>query len=484
MINVLYVNGTKSILPGVKEKGINLDHVQNGMIAISAVQSGDFDAVIIEDELPLMTPSRLIREVFKTNRMIPIITLVRSEKRKKTILDDVGMGLFGYFEPEFSKVDHLSDLLKSAKRFHDFKKQAPKTSVRHFSGRGFEKIVGYSDKMLNIYHLMSQIKTKDVTTILYGESGTGKNLIADTLHNISLRRDRPNIAVNCPAIPSELLESELFGHEKGAFTGAHERKDGKFLAANSGSIFLDEIGDMSPSLQAKVLRVLESGEIERVGGAETIKIDVRIISATNQPLDSKIKEGSFRQDLYHRINVFPITIPPLRERKEDIAPTVLTILKGLKKKHNISVDFISHNAMKRLVEYDWPGNVREMENTLERVVLIHDNPLIRLENIDSVLNKNADTNTQISPEDSNQLTNKDDSDVKLNNDEEDQAAIVNESVLSKINSPMTLKELEKIAIKAGLERSNWNMSTAAQQLGISRMTLYRKLTQHNISKDG
>ena len=319
---------------------------------------------------------------------------------------------------------------------------------------------------------------------MYGESGTGKNLIADTLHNISLRRDRPNIAVNCPAIPSELLESELFGHEKGAFTGAHERKDGKFLAANSGSIFLDEIGDMSPSLQAKVLRVLESGEIERVGGAETIRIDVRIISATNQPLDRKIQDGSFRQDLYHRINVFPITIPPLRDRKEDIAPTVMTILKGLKKKHDISVNFISQNAMKRLVEYDWPGNVREMENTLERVVLIHDNPLVRLENIDNILKSNPDTNIELSEKNKIQTTNKDDLYVKLDNHEEEQVENLNEPVLSKINTPMTLKELEKIAILAGLERANWNMSTAAQQLGISRMTLYRKLTQHNISKDG
>ena len=484
MINALYVNGNKSSLPGAKEKGINLDHVQNGMIAISAVQSGDFDAVIIEDELPLMTPSRLIEELFKTNRAIPIVTLVRSEKRRKTILDDVGMGLFGYFEPEFSNADHLFNLLKLAKRFHEFKKQAPKTSLRHFSGRGFEKIVGYSDKMLDIYHLMTQIKTKDVTTILYGESGTGKNLIADTLHRISLRRDRPNIAVNCPAIPSELLESELFGHEKGAFTGAHERKDGKFLAANSGSIFLDEIGDMSPSLQAKVLRVLESGEIERVGGAETIKINVRIISATNQLLDSKIQDGSFRQDLYHRINVFPITIPPLRDRKEDIAPTVMTILKGLKKKHKISVDFISHNAMNRLIDFDWPGNVREMENTLERVVLINDKSLINLEHIESILSNNANFNVGSKEESRENNINLDAIAYDGESNEKEKVKNLSDPILSKIDEPMTLKELEKIAILAGLERANWNMSTASQQLGISRMTLYRKLTQHNISKDG
>ena len=201
--------------------------------------------------------------------------------------------MFGYFDPDNYKIEELLDLLKHAKNLRDFRKELPRTAVRHFSGVGFEKVVGISKEMLKVYHLMCQIKSKDVTTILYGESGTGKNLIAQTLHNISLRRENPNIAVNCPAIPSDLLESELFGHEKGAFTGAVERRDGKFLAANSGSIFLDEIGDMSPSLQAKILRVLESGEIERVGGAETIRVDVRIISATNQNLEQKISEGTF-----------------------------------------------------------------------------------------------------------------------------------------------------------------------------------------------
>ena len=481
MINTLYVAGSKSSFPGLKKQNINLDYVQNGMIALSAIQSGDFDSIIVEDELPLMAPSRLIQELFKTNSSIPIIALVRSNKRRSNLLSDVGMGLFGYYEPEISKLDRLVELLNSAKRFHDFKKQAPKTSLRHFSGRGFEKIVGYSKKMLDVYHLLSQIKTKDVTTILYGESGTGKNLVANTLHKISLRRDRPNVAVNCPAIPSELLESELFGHEKGAFTGAVERKDGKFLAANSGTIFLDEIGDMSSSLQAKVLRVLESGEIERVGGTETIKVDVRIISATNQPLDNKIQEGSFRQDLYHRINVFPITIPPLRDRKVDIIPTAMTILKNLKKKHKISVNFIENSAMEKLSEYDWPGNVREMENTLERIVLIHDKPIITEAEILSILNGNKDSFNPTTSKVGKQ-ENETNSRIEKKDNEPTYDMLKGETIDAE--SKMTLKELEKIAILAGLKRTNWNMSTTAQQLGISRMTLYRKLDQHNIDKNG
>ena len=193
--------------------------------------------------------------------------------------------------------------------------------------------------MQKIYNLLLQIQEKDVITLLYGESGTGKNLTAKFMHDTSRRNKKPLISVNCPAIPSELLESELLGHEKGSFTGADERKDGKFLIAYGGTIFLDEIGDMSSSLQAKILRVLESGEIERVGGAETHQVNVRVISATNQDIQSKIKEGKFRQDLFHRINVFPLTLPPLRDRKADIPLLTYSIFRDLKHKHNLSMTY-------------------------------------------------------------------------------------------------------------------------------------------------
>ena len=482
MISVLYVGGKEVNIPQLSGMNVHLDYVQNGMIALSAVQTGGFDAVIIEDQLPLMDPSRLIKELVAAKPGIPVIGVVRGNERKKELLDDFGLGLFSYFEPDQHSGEELLSMLKSAKRFQEFKNEAPRTTLRHFSGVGFEKIVGVSEQMLKIYHLMCQIKSKDVTTVLYGESGTGKNLMARTLHMISLRRDRPNIAVNCPAIPSDLLESELFGHEKGAFTGAVERKDGKFLAANSGSIFLDEIGDMSPSLQAKILRVLESGEIERVGGAETIRVDVRIISATNQDLEKRISDGSFRQDLFHRINVFPITVPPLRDRKEDILPTTMSILKSLKKKHKISVNCLSHDAMQTLCQYDWPGNVRELENTLERAVLIHDKPIIETDDIKYILDENSssalaqrvedvpekETEVAVSPTEKNEVVAQ----------TEQQATVAINTTEVK-----TLKELEYEAIVAGLARNNWNMTTTSQELGISRMTLYRKLDQHGLRKE-
>ena len=480
MINVLYVGGKKINIPQLSGTGAHLDYVQNGMIALSAVQTGNFDAVIIEDQLPLMTPTRLIQEFVSVQSGIPLISVVRSDERRKTLLNDFNLGLFGSFEPETYSSEQMFNLLNSAKQFHDFKKNVPRTSARHFSAVGFEKIVGVSEQMLKIYHLMSQIKSKDVTTVLYGESGTGKNLIARTLHQISLRSERPNISVNCPAIPSELLESELFGHEKGAFTGAIERKDGKFLAANSGSIFLDEIGDMSPSLQSKILRVLESGEIERVGGAETIRVDVRIISATNQDLEQKIKDGTFRQDLFHRINVFPLTVPPLRDRKEDIYPTVMSILKNLKKKHKISVNCISHGGIQTLESYDWPGNVRELENILERVVLIHDKPTIKREDIKYILDEHTSNINVAAPPQSRPTPS---SEPSTDSVETSKAGAGSPGTVSiDTTAVKTLKEMEYEAIVVGLKRTNWNMTTTAQQLGISRMTLYRKLDQHGLRK--
>ena len=239
---------------------------------------------------------------------------------------------------------------------------------------------------------------------------------------------------------------------------------------------------MSPSLQAKILRVLESGEIERVGGAETIRVDVRIISATNQDLENKIGDGSFRQDLYHRINVFPITVPPIRERKEDILPTTMAILKGLKKKHKISVNCLSHGAMQTLSQYDWPGNVRELENTLERVVLIHDKPIIESDDINYILDENASVTRSPKVEDVPILKSEV---VSSTVEKKDLPIHVDQQATVAINTAevRTLKELEQEAIIAGLDRNNWNMTTTSQELGISRMTLYRKLDQHGLRKE-
>ena len=473
MNTVLYVGDSFDIKQTVAESDKKIDAVQNGMIALNALsdRANKYSAVIIEDQLPLMDPSNLIKQLEHYSKT-PVIAIIRSDKRRSEILADFENGLSGWFEPKGSSVEHFNELLNSCSTFISFSRGLSKNQRLQVNSHGLGTILGVSDSMQKIYTLLLQIQEKDVITILHGESGTGKNLTAKFMHDTSKRSKNPLISVNCPAIPSELLESELFGHEKGSFTGADERKDGKFLIANGGTIFLDEIGDMSSSLQAKILRVLESGEIERVGGAETHIVDVRVISATNQDLNEKIQEGKFREDLYHRINVFPVTLPPLRDRKVDIPLLTYAIFKLLKKKHNLSVSYISPKAIDRLIDYSWPGNVRELENTLERALLICNNTYLTEKDLGSVLDEKENTIATVK---------------KTIIDQETQETDANEITQTEsqktpkaITKIATLKEIEMEAIKLSVERNKWNMTITAEELGISRMTLYRKLEQYGL----
>jgi len=480
---ILYVGDSFDIKQVLNESGKKIDAVQNGMIALNALSDSEnkYSAVIIEDQLPLMDPSNLIKQLEHYSKT-PIIAIVRSDKRRSEILTDFDNGLSGWFEPKGSSVEHFNDLLDSCYTFINFSRALNKNQRLQINSHGLGTILGVSDSMQKIYTLLLQIQEKDVITILYGESGTGKNLTAKFMHDTSKRNKKPLISVNCPAIPSELLESELFGHEKGSFTGADEKKDGKFLVANGGTIFLDEIGDMSTSLQAKILRVLESGEIERVGGAETHTVNVRVISATNQDLNEKIKEGKFREDLFHRINVFPVTLPPLRERKVDIPLLTYAIFKALKKKHNLNVSYIAPKAIDRLIDYSWPGNVRELENTLERALLICNNKFLTEKDLGAVLDEKEEViESQKEPEPVETIIDEQQQEaIKPKFEEPD--GISNDLNNEKIESPKiaTLKEIEMEAIKSSVERNKWNMTTTAEELGISRMTLYRKLEQYGL----
>lgn len=318
----------------------------------------------------------------------------------------------------------------------------------------FDNIIGQSDPMKKIFSIVEKVASSDTTIMINGETGTGKGLIAKALHESSDRSSNAFIQINCGAISEGLLESELFGHVKGAFTGAIANKPGKFELAERGSIFLDEIGDMSPDLQVKVLRVLEENEFEPVGGSKTIKANVRVITATHRDLEEEVQKGNFREDLFYRLYVIPITLSPLKERKSDIPLLVSHYINqfSLKKKKDI---IISDRAMEMLINYTWPGNVRELKNLIERL---------------AVLNEGG----KILPED---LPNK----LK---------AVVNEEILPDIDVPeeglsfnTAVTEYEKTLIIKALEKTNWIKNKAADLLQIKRTTLVEKIKRHKIEKE-
>ena len=310
----------------------------------------------------------------------------------------------------------------------------------------FSGMVGGSDQMKQVYAQVKQAAESDITVLIRGESGTGKELVAKSFHFNSLRKQGPFLAINCAAIPEALIESELFGHEKGAFTGAAKQRIGAFERARGGTVFLDEVGDMPPVLQAKLLRVLQEREIQRIGGSVSIPVDVRVIAATNKDLESRVKSGEFREDLYFRVAVFPIVVPPLRERREDIPLLAKHFLEKHAERIDKSMRGISNAALRLLLQYDWPGNVRELENAIERAVLLETTDVLQLNSLPP----------QLSPI------------VASRKDPAAPAAI------------LPLAEVERQALVHALELSANNVTEAARSLGLNRSTLYRKLKKYGL----
>ncbi len=316
----------------------------------------------------------------------------------------------------------------------------------------FDNIVGGSTQMRDVYARIQQASQSDIAVLVHGESGTGKELVARAIHFNSSRKTGPFVAVNCVAIPETLIESELFGHESGAFTGASARKIGKFEQANGGTILLDEIGEMPVSLQTRFLRVLQEREIQRVGGTSTIPIDVRVIATTNRDLDAAMKAGIFREDLFYRIAAFPIFIPPLRERREDIPLLAEHFLGRAGQKAGKSISVISAEAMRLLIDYDWPGNVRELENAIERGVLLETSGVLQADNLP----------LEISSVDGQFF-------ISFTEGED----------LMRVQIP-PLEDMEKRLLQHALKVTGYNITETARSLGISRVTVYRKLKKHNL----
>ena len=367
----------------------------------------------------------------------------------------------GFEDQEVALVEGIADQIGTALERDQLSAEIMQLRSALHERYGEERIIGQTPAIRRAIELALSVADTQTTVLIEGESGTGKELLANLIHFNSGREDQPYVKLNCGAIPESLLESELFGHEKGAFTDARALRRGRFEEANGGTLFLDEVGEMSLSAQVRLLRVLQDGELTRVGGSEVIKTDVRVLAASNVDLKRAVDLGSFRQDLFYRLSVFPIKLPPLRDRPEDIHPLVIHFLEHYKQKTGRFISGISKDALQAFITYDWPGNVRELENAIERAVIIASGRQIELEDLPEAISKIA-------------LQDRDR--IKV---ERAKAASEGRTTTFEITVPSSMEEIERQAIEATLDYTEGDKSHAARALGIGRKTLYRKLEQYN-----
>ena len=373
---ILVVDDEESILQSVtdilEDEGFQVKTAENGEVALSVIREAMPDIVLLDIWMPGMDGIEVLRRSKEEWPFIPVV-IMSGHGTIETAVKATKLGAYDFIEKPLS-YEELVMTLQNALRFREL--QEENVLLRQKVGR-VKELTGQSPAMKALKEQIRVVAPTDAWVLIYGENGTGKELVAQTIHRLSSRRNRPMIEVNCAAIPEELIESELFGHEKGAFTGATTMKRGKFDLANGGTLFLDEIGDMSLKTQAKILRILQEQRFERVGGSKTIKVDVRILAATNKDLEKEIEKGRFREDLYYRLNVIPIVVPPLRERKEDIPILVQEFLEEFSRKLGTPQKSMEQEAVQYLMDYDWPGNVRELKNFIERLVILTRKDVIR-----------------------------------------------------------------------------------------------------------
>ncbi len=415
----------------------------NRVETLQIVNEHPVDVVLLDLHLPPRenTPEegmKLLREIKKVHSEISVV-VITADGDKKTSLEAVKHGACDYFTKPLD-LEEVKVVLKRALYMQSLQQENERLQQQLESRYTFTNIVGNSQKMQESFRLIKKVARSNCSVLLQGESGTGKELVARAIHYNGPRKEKTFVPVNCAAIPESLLESELFGYEKGAFTGAATRKPGKFEIASEGTVFLDEIADMSLPMQAKILRVVQEQSFERVGGTKSVKVDFRLITATNKDLEEAIAKGLFREDLYHRLNVVTIYLPPLRQRKEDIALLANYFLKRYNRVNGEKVKTISAEVLDLLMDYEWPGNVRELENVIERAVVLSNNDVILPEDILLRPWKSA----------------------------------LDSEVISSPRS-ISLVEGEKALIQKALKTTHWNQTKAAKLLGIHRNTLRRKV---------
>jgi two-component system, NtrC family, nitrogen regulation response regulator NtrX len=449
MNSIIIIDDEKEICESIKMileyEGYTVDYSTSSPEGIAKITNGQFSALLLDIQMPEMNGFEVIKKVKETNPDLSVI-IISAHGSIENAIKATKLGAFDFIEKPVDR----DKLLISVRNAVDQTNLILENKEIKRSLSGSDQILGNSKPIRNILDLIEKVAPLDTRVLITGDNGTGKELVARAIHNQSLRKDRSFVEVNCAAIPNELIESELFGHEKGSFTGAVQQRIGRFELANKGTLFLDEIGDMSLQAQAKVLRAIEDGKIERVGGGKKIEVDVRIISATNKNLFDEIEKGTFREDLYHRINVIPIQIPPLRERIDDIPLLINSFIEEITAKHKKPLVKLSDDAMKYMQSMEWSGNVRELRNSVERIIIIIDKREITRKDIEILFSTGHNHLTDI---------------IDIN------------------NSFQEFKEkAERAFILKQLEANNWNVSKAAEVLDIQRSHLYSKMKKYGIDK--
>ncbi|HDQ00331.1 MAG TPA: sigma-54-dependent Fis family transcriptional regulator [bacterium] len=428
-----------------RKGGYHVEEAEDGNSAIQWLREKNFDLVITDLRMKKIDGIELLKRTKKDFPTTEVI-VITAYGTVKSGVEAMKLGAYDYIQKDYDNEEFLL-LVKRALEKSDYVKQVNYLKGELRDKYRFENIIGNSDAMNNVLKMVSQVAHTDSTVLLTGETGTGKELIANAIHTNSPRRDKQMLAMNCASLPENLLDSELFGHAKGSFTGANRDRKGFFEEADMGTVFLDEIGDIAPQTQVRLLRFLQDGEIRRIGENRPIRVNVRLIAATHKDLKKEVELNTFREDLYYRLNVIPIHIPPLRERPEDIPILVNYFLKKYSKKFNKDIASLSPSALSIFMDYDWPGNVRELENVIERSLILSKKDNIETDDLAISFPKNIQKIQQSRGE----------------------------------KNDMSLDEMEKWLILDTLERNNNNQKLTAQKLGISTTTLWRKLKKYGIT---
>jgi DNA-binding NtrC family response regulator len=446
----LYRRALERIL---RRQGHTISSACNGADALEFVANQSVDLVLCDIKMPGMNGLDVVKRIHEIRPDLPCIVITGFGSSERS-LEALGAGAFWYLEKPFEqeRLDVIRRLVDQAIEHGQLKSENRRLKNELQSRYGFDRIVGKSEALGRMLSLIEKVADTESTVLITGESGTGKELVAQALHYNSRRSGKPLVTVNCGAIPEELLESELFGHIKGAFTGAHQTREGRFSRADGGTIFLDEIGDMSPNLQVKLLRVLQERSFEPVGSSKTRQVDVRIVAATHQDLPRLIEEKLFREDLFYRLNVVPIEVPPLRSRNGDVALLVRHFLALGDEEQGRQRTSVSHEAMDRLAGYPWPGNVRELENMVERLAILCGEDGIELADLPASL---AERSSSTAP--------------------------AHELPAEGLSLNRAVEELEKSLISQALSRTAWNKNQAAQLLDLNRTTLLEKIKKRELT---